>query len=113
MNLRLNRRSLLVLVALLAACAAPTPPASAPASGSAAPPPPAPAGAAGATQAPAATPSAQPIVHLNMATQHLSTDVATYVAKERGYFAEQGLDVELVDIATSQGSIPPLASGQL
>ncbi len=36
-----------------------------------------------------------------------------YVAMEKGYFAEQGLDVEFADITTSQGSIPPLAAGQL
>jgi NitT/TauT family transport system substrate-binding protein len=50
---------------------------------------------------------------VKFATQRLTSDVATYVAVEKGYFAEQGLDVELVDIATGQGSVPALAAGQI
>jgi NitT/TauT family transport system substrate-binding protein len=32
---------------------------------------------------------------------------------EKGYFTEQGLDVELIDITTGQGSVPALAAGQI
>jgi NitT/TauT family transport system substrate-binding protein len=117
----LPRLPLLTLAALLAvvACApapaaappakpaasAPTGAAVAPAStGAPAPPPAAPA-------APAAPP--QPSVAVKVATQRLASDAALYVAQERGYFAEQGLAVELEEIVTGQGSIPPLAAGQL
>lgn len=43
----------------------------------------------------------------------ISSEVGLYLAHERGYFAEQGLDVQLEDIVTGQGSIPPLSAGQL
>ncbi len=63
---------------------------------------------------PAATPTAPPpTTRLRVATQRLATDAALYIAQERGYFAEQGLDVGFEDITTGQGSIPPLAAGQL
>jgi ABC-type nitrate/sulfonate/bicarbonate transport system substrate-binding protein len=105
----------LLLASLLAACAPAASPARPPADASAAPPASAPAAAGGAAGSGAAAPGAPPppLVHLNVATQHLTSDVAMYVAQDRGYFAEQGLDVEFADINTSQGSLPPLAAGQL
>jgi NitT/TauT family transport system substrate-binding protein len=51
--------------------------------------------------------------HLKVATQRLASDVALYVASARGYFAEQGLEVEFEDIVTGMGALPPLAAGQL
>lgn len=36
-----------------------------------------------------------------------------HVALEKGYFAEQGLDVELVSIATTREAVPPLVAGRL
>ncbi|HZU05304.1 MAG TPA: ABC transporter substrate-binding protein [Chloroflexota bacterium] len=100
-----------LLAGLLAACALPR--AAPPAGGAVSPAGAAtPAGVAGEEpRAPLATPA--PPVALRVATQRLTSDVALYVAHERGYFTEQGLAVELVDIATAQGSIPPLAAGQL
>ncbi|HLH26589.1 MAG TPA: ABC transporter substrate-binding protein [Chloroflexota bacterium] len=107
-----------LLPLLLAACAPATQPTRAPADASAAPaasamPAQTAPGSAADNAAAAAAAAPPPLVHLNVATQHLTSDVGMYVAQERGYFAEQGLDVEFADINTSQGSIPPLAAGQL
>ncbi|HLH26605.1 MAG TPA: ABC transporter substrate-binding protein [Chloroflexota bacterium] len=100
---------------LAAACAPAAPPASAPAGSGAAQSAAVSAPAAAAPAAPAPTGGAAPgpPIHLNVATQHLTSDVALYAAQEKGYFTEQGLDVELVDINTGQGSVPALAAGQL
>src|SRR5207244_4172376 len=105
------------LAVLLAGCA-PAPPAApaAPASGAASGSPPS---AVAATSGPsAAAPSTgaaapRPPTHLKVATQRLASDVALYVASARGYFAEQGLEVEFEDIVTGMGALPPLAAGQL
>jgi sulfonate transport system substrate-binding protein len=99
----------------LAACATP---ANSPARSDAPQPPvvSAPAATVPAAAAPAPAPAAAPPgppVALKVATQRLTSDVAMYVALERGYFAEQNLAVELVEIATGQGSVPALAAGQI
>jgi NitT/TauT family transport system substrate-binding protein len=94
-----------------AACA----PAAAPAPAPAKPPPAASAPAAAspaAARAPAAAPPGPP-VQVKVMTQRLISDVAVYAAQERGYFTQQGIEVELVDIATGQGSVPALAAGQI
>ncbi len=83
---------------------APSPPAPAPTAAQA-------AAASAAAPSPAAAPPAP--VALKVATQRLASDAPLYIASERGYFAEQGLDVQLEDIVTGQGSIPPLSAGQL
>src|SRR5690349_11814020 len=36
-----------------------------------------------------------------------------YIAQEEGFFAEQGLNVELVNITLQQDVVPALASGQV
>lgn len=110
LNLPRALPTLLAAVALTAcaAPAAPPAPAAAPTRVSAASVP-----VAGATAAPtgAAAPPAR--VAVKFGTQRLSSDAAIYIAADQGYFADQGLDVELIDINTGQGSIPPLAAGQL
>jgi NitT/TauT family transport system substrate-binding protein len=108
---------------VLAACGAPAAPARAPAGPSAPAPAAAPSGAsagasAPAASAPAAAPAAQPAapqppLKLKMSTQRLTSDGMTIYADEQGYFAEQGIEVEFVDVATGQDVIAPLASGQL
>ncbi len=104
-------RLLVSLLALaLAACSGPAAPAAPPASSAA----PSPAvGAPAAPPAAATAPPSSPPVQLKVATQRLTSDVAMYVAQEKGYFTEQGLDIELVDISTGQGSVPALAAGQI
>jgi ABC-type nitrate/sulfonate/bicarbonate transport system substrate-binding protein len=108
----------------LAACAPQAAPARAPADSSAgsAPPAAAPAGAAtvpaagaasgAGAQAATAAPPESPIP-LKVATQRLASDVGLYVAQDRGYFTEQALEVEFIEITTGGGSIPPLSAGQL
>ena len=111
----LPRLTLLSLLALVACSPAP---AAGPSAKPAASAPTSTAGAPATTTAPAppaaasAAPAQSPIA-VKVATQRLASDAALYVAQERGYFAEQGLAVELEEIVTGQGSIPPLAAGQL
>jgi NitT/TauT family transport system substrate-binding protein len=120
-----------VLALALSGCAAPQPPASKPS-------PPAPAG--GATSAPAAVakpaapaprapaPAAAPAAPAagQAARQALSprvqvrygqlgsaSDAGVYLAIERGYFAEEGLELEMVPIDSGGRMVPSLASGQL
>lgn len=42
-----------------------------------------------------------------------SSDVALFIAKERGYFEEEGLDVELVQFKSASDMIAPLGSDQI
>ena len=108
----------LATVALVAcAPAAPAPsgasgsPPAAPAGAPAASAPAAPSGASSAPATSAAPPP--PPLQLKAGTQRLSSDVVLYTAQERGYFAEQGIEVEFTDITTGGEAIPPLATGQL
>lgn len=41
------------------------------------------------------------------------SDIAFFLAQERGYFAEAGLDVELVKFASASDMIAPLGAGQI
>src|SRR5262249_7035901 len=52
-------------------------------------------------------------IKLKMSTQRLVSDGVTIWAAEQGYFAEQGIDIEFVDVATGQDVVAPLASKQL
>jgi NitT/TauT family transport system substrate-binding protein len=116
-----------LLVALLAACApgASTPPTGAKPSGAA---PAAPtAGAAAAaptTSAPAAGPAAStapaaaraplsPPVAVKYADLPATSNAGVYLALDRGYFREEGLDVTLETFDTCDRAIPPLATNQL
>jgi NitT/TauT family transport system substrate-binding protein len=98
----------------LAACGPQTAPGSAPAaSGAAQPAAAAPTAAApAAAEQPATAAPPQPPIQLKVGTQRLSSDAPMYAAYERGYFTEQGLDVEFVEIGASAASIPSLAAGQ-
>ena len=110
------RRSLalpiVMLVLLFAACAAearPAPPAPKPASGTAAAEPGAGASAAATSPAAAASPAMQPF---HWAGQFPATDAGIYVAMERGYFAEQGVDLEYVNFGSASEMVPALATRQ-
>jgi NitT/TauT family transport system substrate-binding protein len=128
--------TLLALASLLAAgCAAPAAPASKPAAPSgpapasaqapAAPPATAPAaaapaapttGAAASAAAPATVAREAPLnppVTINMGVLRSGSEVGYYLALERGYFAEEGVNVELHDFTTAADEIAPLAAGQL
>jgi NitT/TauT family transport system substrate-binding protein len=100
---------LAALVGLLAACAAP-----------AAAPPAAPAAvapsAAGAVAAPtAATAPSAPVelTHVTYASQRAVSDAAIFIAHAKGYYREEGLDVEIVNFPGANDMIPALATGQL
>ncbi len=104
-----------VLAAGLLACAACTTTAS--------PPPPKPATAAvspvgtvreqAAAQPTAAAASVPAPVKLRVATIRITADAGLYIAEEKGYFKEQGIDVEWVDFATAAEATAPLGAGQL
>ncbi|HEY7065435.1 MAG TPA: ABC transporter substrate-binding protein [Chloroflexota bacterium] len=104
--------ALLLGLLLTVGCAAPSAPAKpAPI---AAPSPQAPAASAPPTSAPAAAASAPPApVHVRVASQFAATDVGHYIAVERGYYQEEGLDVELVSFADASAMIPSLATDQV
>src|SRR5689334_15624733 len=92
----LVRRPLAALIALtfLVACApAAAPPRAAP-SGEVAPPPASVATAAPAQPAQAAAPASAPL-RLVQGHQGSAADAPAYIALGRGYYREQGLDVEL------------------
>lgn len=120
---------LVALVLVMAACApaaVPTPtPTKAPA--------PAPTVAAVPTKAPAAAPTVTPAptkapaatqtpppptatvkpVTLKLASSQTSSDIAVFVALGKGYFQEQGLNVQLVQMASSTEATAVLANGDL
>lgn len=104
-----------VLPALLllgSACAAP---AATPAKPTAAPPAaPAQAAAPPAAQAAAPAPTAAPAaVRARIASQFASTDIGHYIAVERGYFRQEGIDAELISFANASEMIPALATDQV
>jgi NitT/TauT family transport system substrate-binding protein len=92
-------------VLLLAACsarpAAPSQPA-------------APSGSAPtAAEGPAQATRPAPLVSVRYATQQSVTDAAVFLAHARGYFQQEGLDLELVNFSSSNDMVPALATGQL
>ncbi|HLH25935.1 MAG TPA: ABC transporter substrate-binding protein [Chloroflexota bacterium] len=105
------------LVLLLGACApASAPPATQPASATTAP-------TAGAAQAVAASPppaaqaaastAAPAPVHVRLSGQKLAVEGVTWIAEERGYFRQEGIEIENVSFTSASEMIPALATGQL
>src|SRR5579875_2092971 len=120
MHRRHYRSCLLALLMLspllaLAACSpapAATPPrgaAPAPAPAAAAPAPPTPAVSAPAS----AVPPLSPRVAVKAGSTGLVGDSGVFAALARGYFEEEGLDVELLPLRTSSEALPALAVGEL
>jgi NitT/TauT family transport system substrate-binding protein len=62
------------------------------------------------TANPGSTTTATP---LKVMTQQLGTDVALYIAQDRGYFKDQGLDVQFQIINQGSQAIPLVSTGQL
>jgi NitT/TauT family transport system substrate-binding protein len=101
----------LVAVALLlalVACQAPATPAPSA-------PPPAPAQAAGEQPAStaAAPPAARPLDQVRMADARVLASAGIYVALEKGYLREQGIDLQLEAVAGTADIVPFLATGDL
>jgi NitT/TauT family transport system substrate-binding protein len=65
-----------------------------------------------APTAPSAAPAAAPL-RLNEGHQGSAADAPAYIAVERGYFREQGLEVELERFNSLENQIAPLSNGQL
>ncbi|MBI4318669.1 MAG: ABC transporter substrate-binding protein [Chloroflexi bacterium] len=114
----------LLLAASLAtlACAQPAPPTPTPAAKApaAAPPTPAPKPAATAAPQPTrpapSTPSAAKPAEVTLVrSSHLgvASDAYTYIALEKGYFRDEGLNVELTALDTAAKMIAPMAANQL
>src|SRR3954453_23303502 len=113
--IRLNRRRatwlpVLLLAIVGAACA----PGASPAPSSAAQP----AGLAAATGAPAAeAPTAVPAAaapqRFRWAGQAPATDAGLFVAMDRGYFAEQGVEIDYVNFSSAADMVPALATRQV
>ena len=119
--------SSLLLAALLvgAACAEPG---RAPSSGSAAAPaagaapapsrvaaaaPPAPTAAASAAASPASAAPLDPPVTVKVASLLGLTDAGLFIGMDRGYFAEEGLEIESTRVDGAAQAMPHVATGQL
>jgi NitT/TauT family transport system substrate-binding protein len=102
---------LLLVLGLLLGCAAPAAaptakPAAAPTAGSTGQP------AAASSPATAVQPLSPP-VKMNVGTIGLGGEIGMFLAQERGYFAEEGLEVEFVPFRSAAEALPALASGEL
>ncbi len=113
-------RALVALVCFSLACTgAPPQRPAAPAGGSAATTAPATnapiagAGAAAPAAQPAVVPPLSPPVALKIGGQGLIAELGIFDAIERGYFREEGLEVELVPFRATGEQTPPLATGEL
>src|SRR5579884_120415 len=102
---------ILVAVALLlvsVACQAPAAPA---------PPAPSPVSARAASEQPAPTtdvsPAARPLDQVRMADARVLASAGIYVALEKGYLREQGIDLQLEPVAGTADIVPFLATGDL
>jgi len=112
---RVDRRFGALLAALLVALAcapAARPAPGAPVEASATPSgPAAPTATAAPTAASTAAPA--PLASVKVASQHVSGDVLLFVAAERGYFQQEGLDVEDVHFPNAAEMTPALATSQV
>jgi NitT/TauT family transport system substrate-binding protein len=70
-----------------------------------------PAAAPAATTAPAAKPAA--LTRVRMGSQLVAGDIAIFVAQELNYFAQEGIDFELVSFSNASEMIPALATDQI
>ncbi|HLH24249.1 MAG TPA: ABC transporter substrate-binding protein [Chloroflexota bacterium] len=104
-----------LLLALVALACAPSP--AAPSAAKPADTPSASVPAAAAPRAQAAQPTQaaplSPAVPLSMAVTGLTSEAGSYIAYDRGYFREEGLDVDLVPIRTLAERTAMLATGQV
>jgi NitT/TauT family transport system substrate-binding protein len=110
--------SLVALVLLFTACTGSSPPAArAPEPASTAPSSAAAASGAAAPSAPAAPPAAAPRLEtVRLPTGNASINqAAVYLGIERGYWREEGIELDLADLGTGTSSqvLPPLAAGQI
>ena len=103
--------SVLAAQVLLTACAPTAPAPAAPAASA-----PAAAGVPGTAPAPAPpAPTAAPVAltPVRMGTQTSVNDIAMWLGAERGYFKEEGVDLDLVPFSNASEMVPSLATDQL
>jgi NitT/TauT family transport system substrate-binding protein len=114
--------ALLVLQACAPAASAPAAPAARPAAPEPARPsaPAAPAAPAAAPAAPAAQPAPvaavqplSPSVPVKVGVLGLLTEAGIYIALEKGYFREEGLEIETIQFARSAEQMVPLGTGEM
>src|SRR4051812_47756741 len=98
-------RLALLSVLWLVACQPAAPPAGAPA----------PAGAAAGAAAPASAPASPPAARVAVKGGHAGTfsGAPVYMARQRGYFAEEGIDLELIPFKVSSDIVPAIATGEI
>ena len=103
---------------LLAACAPPAAPAptkpaasttSAPSASSPAPSAAAPAPTVAALAPPPLSPTAQ----VKFGSTGASTDIGVFIAMDRGYFREEGIETEFVQFSTGPEAIPALVTNEV
>lgn len=85
--------------------APPTPAAAAPPASTAAPPAAAPTAAAPAT--------ARPLQKVRYGDLRLLSDGGVYIGIQEGYYAEQGIEIELVSFDSAANMVAPLGTGQI
>ena len=56
---------------------------------------------------------AQPAVKVSVGTTNSNSDAPFFIAEAKGYFREQGLDVELIPFDSAAKMVAPLGTGQL
>ena len=103
-----RRRAILVGVSataasVFAACAAPAAPA----------PTPVPAAGQGSTPAPTTAPATRQLEPVTVGATAIIASAGLFVALERGYFADQGLDVQTTIVTNSNDTLPLVATGKM
>jgi NitT/TauT family transport system substrate-binding protein len=100
----------LLVVSVLGCAPAPAPaaPSAAPAATSAAP-----AAASGPEPAAAAAPASAPLQHVTIGVNNALSDAPFFLADERGYFREAGIEIGLEVLSGGAAMIAPLSAGQL
>jgi NitT/TauT family transport system substrate-binding protein len=83
-----------------------------------APAPPAAAQSAGSitvagSGASADSPASQGLVRLRLSGQRLATEAPIWLADDRGYFRQEGIEIEHITFGSASEMIPALATGQL
>lgn len=66
-----------------------------------------------ASPSPSVAPAVTSTVSLKVGTLRIVADAGLYAAVSKGYFKEQGLDIQFVDFNTAAETIAPLAANQL
>jgi NitT/TauT family transport system substrate-binding protein len=56
---------------------------------------------------------AQPLKQVKVGTTYLSSDIGLFLAQQRGYFRDEGLQVELISLDAGAKMIAPLGSGDI